>query len=169
MTSSHFQSPQICSLKGEKTDFLPAIVKKYSSCRIEVVLYEIFTIKYQKVSIKIILTEVNHKFYFFNSFFALKILFWHIYIILYMNYKFTERLLCDLYRIKKINLKKFDQKSTTIFACYVILVHLLIKDTSIFTCSNKLRIIHNSISLFSKFTYKVGYIKMAGKPQKLPF
>ena len=109
VTSSHFQSPQICSLKGEKTDFLPAIVKKYSSCRIEVVLYEIFTIKYQKVSIKIILTEVNHKFYFFNSFFALKILFWHIYIILYMNYKFTERLLCDLYRIKKINLKKFDQ------------------------------------------------------------
>ena len=110
VTSSHFQSLQICSLKGEKTDFLPAIVKKYSSCRIEVVLYEIFTIKYQKVSIKIILTEVNHKFYFFNSFFALKILFWHIYIILYMNYKFTERLLCDLYRIKKINLKKFDQK-----------------------------------------------------------
>ena len=93
--------------------FLPASVKKYSSCRIEVVLYEVFTIKYQKVSIKIILTEVNHKFYFFNSFFALKILFWHIYIIFYMNYKFWE-IFVWLIQDKENKLKKNDQKSTVL-------------------------------------------------------
>ena len=69
---------------------LLGIVKKDSSCRIEVMSFEFFTIKYQKFSIKIILLEVNHKFYVFNTFFVLQIPFRHIYIILYMNYKFWE-------------------------------------------------------------------------------
>ena len=42
---------------------------------------------------------------------------------------------------------------------YVILVYLLIKDIFIFTCSNKLKIIHISLFIFSKFFFKVGYIK----------
>ena len=70
VTSSWLQHPQICSLKGETKYFLLAIVKKYSSCRIEVIFYKIFTTKYQKFCVKIILTEVNHKFYLFNTFFC---------------------------------------------------------------------------------------------------
>ena len=158
-------------LLEKKIIFVLAIVKKYSSCRIEVILYEIFTIKYQTFSIKITLIKVSHKFYLLILFFALQILFRHIYIYIYISFCIwtinSERFLCDLYSIKKINKKKSDQRPTKIFTCYVILVHLLIKDIFIFTCSNKLKIIHNSLFLFSKFTFKVGYIKMAGKP--LPF
>ena len=150
--------------------FLLAIVKKYSSCRTEVIFYEYSTVKYQMFSIKIILTKVNHSSTFLILFFVLQILFRHIYIILYMNYKFWE-VFVWLIQDKENKHKKVWPKVNHIFYLftYVILVYLLIKDTLIFTCSNKLNIIHNSLFLFSKFTYKVGYIKMAGKPQKLPF
>ena len=81
----------------------------------------------------------------------------------------SERLSRYLYRIKKIKIKEIDKSQLNFYLfTYVILVHLLIKDIFILTRSNTLRIIHNSLFLFSKFTYKVGYIKMAGKPQKLP-
>ena len=63
--------------------------------------------------------------------------------------------------------KKFDQKSTK--PVYLHNFGSFIKDIFIFTCSIKLKIIHNSLFLFSKFTYKVGQIKIDGKPQKLPF
>ena len=158
VTSSGLQHPQICSLKGEKLIFLLAIVKRYNSYRTEVILYEIFNIKYQKFSSKINLTEVNHKFYLFNaSFFALQILFRHIYIILYINYKFWE-VFVWLIKDKENKHKEIWSKvkhSFYLFTC-AILVHLSIKDIFIFTCSSKLKIIHSSLFLFSKFTYKVG-------------
>ena len=131
--------------------------------------FEFFTIKYQKFSIKIILIEVNHKFYIFNTFFALQILFRHIYIFCIWTIN-SERFSRYLYRVKKVKIKEIDKSQHNFYLfTYVILVHLLIKDIFTFTSSNTLRIIHNSLFLFSKFTYKVGYIKMAGKPQKLPF
>ena len=161
VTSSRLQHPQICSLRGEKLIFLLAIVKKYNICRIEVILYEIFNIKYQKFSIKINLTEVNHKFYLFNAFFfALQILISyhrHIYIILYINYKFWE-VFVWLIKDKENKHKEIWSKvnhSFYLLTC-AILVHLSIKDIFIFTCSSKLKIIHSSLFLFSKFTYKVG-------------
>ena len=107
-------------LQEKKMIFVLAIVKKYSSCRIEVILYEIFTIKYQTFSIKITLIEVNHKFYLFNTFFCPANTF-QTYIYIYISFCIwtinSERFLCDLYSIKKINKKKIDQKSTTIFTC----------------------------------------------------
>ena len=101
-------------LLEKKMIFALAIVKKDSSCRIEVMSYEFFTIKYQRFSIKIILIEVNHKFYIFNTFFALQILFRHIYIILYMNYKFWE-VLSLLIQDKENKDKKKLIKVNTIF------------------------------------------------------
>ena len=77
----------ISSIKVHKFAHLKE--KKYSSCRIEVILYEIFTMKYQHFSIKIILIEVKPQILPFSYFFfALQILFKHICIMLYINYKF---------------------------------------------------------------------------------
>ena len=84
----------MCSLKGEKNDFfLIAIIKKYSSCRKEVILYEIFTTKYQKFSIKFILTTVNHKLYLLNTFFLPCKYFSDIYIIVCMKNKYQHQLI----------------------------------------------------------------------------
>ena len=86
-----------------------------------------------------------------------------------MNYKSWE-VFVWLIQDQENKYEKIDQKSTNFYlVTFAILIHLLIKDIFIFTCSNKLKIIHNSLFLFSKSTYKVGYIKMAGKPQKQQF
>ena len=124
-----FRVHKFAHLKEKKLIFLLAIVKKESSCRIEVTLYEFLTIKYQKFSIKIILTEVNHKFYLFNTFFCPAITSQtYIYIILYMNYKFWE-IFAWLTQDKEKKIKKIWSKVNHNFYLftYVILVHLLIK------------------------------------------
>ena len=99
-------------LKEKKMIFSLAIVKKYSSCRIEVIFYDIFTVKYQKVSISFILTKQNTSILFL----ALQILLRHILIILYMNYNFWD-VFAWLIQDKENNHKKNWSKANHNFSC----------------------------------------------------